>query len=377
MRRVFENSVKTAHSTSIARPCDGGVSELFRSCFCALALGFPPTAGAPEQVFRPAYFRPAGSKRTAFRFASLTLRLRPVRAWPARGSGRLIGPLGQTHGLQVRFAHPPTSPRAGKARPGFRMAYFRPAGSKRACSRFASLTLRLRPARATPARGSAWLIFALRAQNAHAPGSLRSPSDFAPRGLRPPGVPAGLFSPCGLKTHMLQVRFAHPPKCALALGLPPTAGAPEQVFRPAYFRPLGQTHGLQVRFAHPPNCAPRGLRPPGVPHGLFSPFGLKTHMLQVRWRSPSELRPVRARPARGSGRLIFARWAQNARPPGPLARTLRTSPRAGAARPGFRPVYFRPAGLKRTCSRFAPGGRGFLSGADVENRPKRGILKLM
>ena len=294
MRRVFENSVKTAHSTSIARPCDGGVSELFRSCFCALALGFPPTAGAPEQVFRPAYFRPAGSKRTAFRFASLTLRLRPVRAWPARGSGRLIGPLGQTHGLQVRFAHPPTSPRAGKARPGFRMAYFRPAGSKRACSRFASLTLRLRPARATPARGSGRLIFALRAQNAHAPGSLRSPSEMR--------------------------------TCS---GAPANGGSPRASVPAGLFSPVG------------PNA-----RPPGS------------------LRSPSELRPARATPARGSAWLIFALWAQNAHAPGPLALTLRTSPRAGAARPGFRPAYFRPLGSKRTASRSA--------GADPPNFASRG-----
>ena len=186
VRRVFENSVNAAHSTSIARPCDGGVSELFRSCFFALAMF---------------------SRRWRENIAS---------------------------------------------------------------------------------------------------------------------VPAGLFSPFGLKTH-----------------------------------------GLQVRFAHPPNCAPCGQSPPGVPHGLFSPCGLKTHDLQVRF-APLRLRPVRAWPARGSAWLIFALWAQNAHAPGPLKRTLRTAPRAGAARPGFRPA-----------SRFAPGGRGFLSGADVENRPKRGILKLM
>ena len=184
MRRVFENSVKAAHSASIARPCDGGVSELFRSCFFALAMF---------------------SRRWRENIASV-----PV-------------------GLLARWA-------------------------KRTASRFASLTLRLRPVRARPARGSGRLIFALRAQNARPPGSLRSPSDFAPCGQSPPGVPHGLFSPCGLKTHMLQVRFAHPP----------------------------------------------------------------------------------------------------------------TSPRAGVASPGF-----------RMASRFAPGGRGFLSGADVENRPKRGILKLM
>ena len=210
MRRVFENSVKAAHSTSIARPCDGGVSELFRSCFCALAMF---------------------SRQRRENIASV----------PAG----LFSPCGlKTHGLQVRFAHPPTSPRAGYARPGFRPAYFRPLGSKRTASRSAK---------------------------------------------------------------------ADPPKCALALGLPPTAGAPEQVFRPAYFRPLGQTHGLQVRFAHPPNCAPCGQSPPGVPAGLLACWAKRT----------------------------ASRFA---------SLTLRTAPRAGVARPGF-----------RMASRFAPGGRGFLS----------------
>ena len=112
-----------------------------------------------------------------------------------------------------------------------------------------------------------------------------------------------------------------------------------------------------------------------APAGLLARWAKRT---ASRFASLTlRLRPVRATPARGSGRLIFALWAQNARPPGPLKRTLRTAPRAGKARPGFRMAYFRPAGSKRTCSRFAPGGRGFLSGADVENRPKRGILKLM
>ena len=192
-----------------------------------------------------------------------------------------------------------TAPRAGKARPGFRMAYFRPAGSKRACSRSAKA----------------------------------DPPNCAPRGRGPPGVPAGLLA-LGPNA-----RPSGPLKRTLRTA--PRAGVARPGFRPAYW-PVG------------PNA-----RPPGS------------------LRSPSELRPVRARPARGSAWLIFALRAQNAHAPGPLKRTLRTAPRAGVARPGFRMAYFRPAGSKRACSRFAPGGRGFLSGADVENRPKRGILKLM
>ena len=178
MRRVFENSVKAAHSTSIARPCDGGVSELFRSCFFALAMF---------------------SRQRRENIASV----------PAG----LFSPCGlKTHGLQVRFAHPP----------------------KCALTRFA------RQRRANPASVPAGLL-ALWAKRTASRSAKADPPNCAPRGRGPPGVPAGLFSPYGLKTHMLQVRFAHPSK-----------------------------------------CAPCGRGPPGVPHGLFSPFGLKTHMLQVR-----------------------------------------------------------------------------------------------
>ena len=201
MRRVFENSVKAAHSTSIARPCDGGVSELFRSCFFALAMF---------------------SRQRRETIAS---------------------------------------------------------------------------------------------------------------------VPAGLFSPYGLKTHGLQVRFAHPSKCAL------------------------------TRFARQ-----RRANPASVPAGLLARWAKRT---ASRFASLTLRTSPRAGTARPGFRPAYWPVGPNARPPGPLKRTLRTAPRAGTARPGFRPVYFRPAGLKRTCSRFAPGGRGFLSGADVENRPKRGILKLM
>ena len=122
--------------------------------------------------------------------------------------------------------------------------------------------------------------------------------------------------------------------------------------------------------ADPPNCAPCGQSPPGVPHGLFSPCGLKTHGLQVRFAHPPNFaltrfaRQRRANPASVPAGLL-ARWAK--RTASRFASlTLRNAPRAGTARPGF-----------RMASRPAPGGRGFLSCADVENRPKRGILKLM
>ena len=166
VRRVFENSVKAAHSTSIARPCDGGVSELFRSCFFALAMF---------------------SRRWRENIASVPAGL--LALWAKRTASRSAG------------ADPP---------------------------------------------------------------------NCAPVGQSPPGVPVGLFSPCGLKTH-----------------------------------------GLQVRFAHPPNCAPCGQSPPGVPHGLFSPCGLKTHMLQVRFAHPSKCAPGgQSSPGVPAGFQVRAGWAR-------------------------------------------------------------------
>ena len=197
MRRVFENSVKTAHSTSIARPCDGGVSELFRSCFCALAMFSRQRRENIASV--PAGLLAPWAKRTASRSAKADPpKCAPCGRGPPGVPAGLFSPYGlKTHGLQVRFAHPSkcaltsfarqrranpasvpagllarwakrtasrfasltlrTSPRAGKARPGFRMAYFRPLGSKRTCSRSAKA----------------------------------DPPNFAPRGQSPPGVPAG------------------------------------------------------------------------------------------------------------------------------------------------------------------------------------------
>ena len=178
-------------------------------------------------MFRPAYWpvgpnaRPPGPLRSPFE-------MRPGRAKPARGSGRLIGPLGQTHGLQVRFAHPPkcaltrfarqrranpasvpagllarwakrtasrfasltlrTSPRAGAARPGFRMAYFRPAGSKRRASRFASLTLRTAPraGKARPGFRSAYFR-PLGSKRTASRSAGAAPPNCAPGGHGPPG----------------------------------------------------------------------------------------------------------------------------------------------------------------------------------------------
>ena len=228
-------------------------------------------------MFRPAYFRPAGSKRTTFRFASLTLRTSP-RAGAARPGFRpaYFRPAGSKR-TTFRFASLTlrNAPRAGVARPRFRPAYFRPAGSKRTTFRFASLTLRLRPVRATPARGSAWLIFALRAQNAHAPGPLKRTLRTSPRaGVARPRFRMAYFRPAGSKR--TASRFA-----SLTLRNAPRSGHARPRFRPAYW-PVGPNARPSGSLRLPSDFAPCGRGPPGVPAGVFSPCGLKTHLLQVR-----------------------------------------------------------------------------------------------
>ena len=263
MRRVFENSVKAAHSTSIARPCDGGVSELFRSCFFALAMF---------------------SRQRRENIASV----------PAG----LFSPCGlKTHGLQVRFAHPPNCAPCRRGPPGVPHGLFSPFGLKTHMLqvRFAhpsncALTRFARQRRANPASVPAGLL-APWAKRTASRSAKADPPNCAPGGRGPPGVPHGLFSPFGLKTH-----------------------------------------GLQVRFAHPSNCAPRGQSPPGVPHGLFSPCGLKTHMLQVRFAPPPNFAPVGQSPP-GVPAGLLALWAK--RTASRFASlTLRTAPRACVARPG-------------------------------------------
>ena len=365
MRRVFENSVKAAHSTSIARPCDGGVSELFRSCFCALAMFSRQRreniASVPAGLFSPYGLK---THDLQVRFAHPP-NFAPRGLRPPGVPAGLFSPCGlKTHGLQVRFAHPPKCAPGGRGPPGVPHGLFSPFGLKThgLQVRFAhpskcALTRFARQRRANPASVPAGLL-APWAKRTASRSAKADPPNCAPCRRGPPGVPAGLLARWSKRTAS---RFA-----SLTLRTAPRAGYARPGFRMAYFRPAGSKRTTsRSAGADPPNCAPRVRGPPGVPHGLFSPCGLKTHDLQVRF-APLRLRPVRAWPARGSAWLIFALWAQNAHAPGPLKRTLRTAPRAGAARPGFRPA-----------SRFAPGGRGFLSGADVENRPKRGILKLM
>ena len=316
MRRVFENSVKAAHSTSIARPCDGGVSELFRSCFFALAMFSRQRreniASVPAGLFSPCGLKTHGLQ---VRFAhpskcALTRFARQRRANPASVPAGLLARWAKRTASRFASLTLRTSPRAGYARPGFRMAYFRPAGSKRACSRFASLTLRLRPVRAWPARGSAWLIFALWAQNAHAPGPLKRTLRTSPRagaarpGFRPAYWPVGPNArPPGPLARTLRTspragaarpgfrpayfRLAGSKRTAsrfasLTLRTAPRAGKARPGFRPASFRPAGSKRtASRSAKADPPNFAPCGRGPPRVPHDAFLPCGLKTRMLQV------------------------------------------------------------------------------------------------
>ena len=322
-----------------------------------------------------------------------------------RRSGRLIGPFDPN--ARPSGASPPSqSRRATFAGPGFRPAYWalRP---KRSTSRGAVAPPSQSPRAAfSAARRSGWLIFALWAQNAQPPGA-SPPFAVAPCHLCWPRVPAGLFSPFGLKTLSLQeLRPLRPVPASLAqrsgrlifalraqnarpAGASPPSQSPRATFagpafrlaywairpkrsafrsagadpsaspcasfagpgfRLAYFRPLGSKRSAPRGFA-PFAVAPCQLCWPRVPAGLFSPFGLKTLGLQG-------LRPLRSRPvpplrAQGSGWLIFALWAQNAQPAG--ASPPSQSPRATFAGTTFRPAYFRPLGSKRSASRgFAP-----------------------
>ena len=247
MRRVFENSVKAAHSTSIARPCDGGVSELFRSCFFALAMFSRQRreniASVPAGLFSP-YGLKTHDLQVRFAHPSkcaLTRFARQRRANPASVPAGLLARWAKRTTFRFASLTLRTSPRAGAARPGFRMAYFRPASSKRTCSRFASLTLRTSP-RAGVARPGFRPAYWPVGPNARPSGSLKRTLRTAPR-----------------------------------------AGVARPGFRMTHFCPAGSKRACsRSAKADPPNCAPRGRGPPGVPAGVFSPCGLKTHLLQVR-----------------------------------------------------------------------------------------------
>ena len=164
MRRVFENSVKAAHSASIARACDGGVSELFRSCFFALAMFSRRWRENIASV--PAGLLALWAKRTASRSAGADPpNCAPVGQSPPGVPAGLFSPFGlKAHGLQVRWRGPSElRPGRAKARPGFRPAYFRPLDSKRTASRSAGA----------------------------------DPPNCAPCGRGPPGVPAGFQARAG------------------------------------------------------------------------------------------------------------------------------------------------------------------------------------
>ena len=92
---------------------------------------------------------------------------------------------------------------------------------------------------------------------------------------------------------------------------------------------------------------------PGLRRAYFRPVDSKRSAYRDADAPPPQAYSLRLRPepptaVRGYGRLIFALWAQNARPTGALpSASLRTA----NGGPGLRPAYFRPVGSKRAAFR--------------------------
>ncbi len=151
----------------------------------------------------------------------------------------------------------------------------------------------------------------LRRAYLHPPGSKRSayrgaPLGFAPNRQRRFGVTTGLL---GLSLKRGASRSFAPCRLSVARGY----GGLIFALWTQNAQPTG-TLTRPLRRRTPFGFAPNRHRRRGVSTGLFSSSGLKTRGLQ-------ELRSLRLRPepppaVRGYGRLIFALWAQNARPSG-------------------------------------------------------------
>ena len=141
--------------------------------------------------------------------------------------------------------------------------------------------------------------------NAHASGSLRSPSVCAPK------CSFGTFRCSNGRGKLRSPLAAHRP----------TFGAP--VFRRAYW--LRQTLRLQARFAHPPSThrnAPSEHS--GVPHGLLGSESTPCSLIPNA-HAPGSLRsPFGAAPNRLFELLRCSQWAGEASlPPAPLSPTTR------------------------------------------------------
>ena len=246
--------------------------------------GLRPPSQSPRATFagpgfRPAYFSPFGLKTLSLQ----ELRpLRPVPASLAQRSGRLIFALRAQNARPAGASPPSQSPRATFAGPAFRLAYWaiRP---KRSASRSAGADPSASPCASFAGPGFRLAYF-------RPLGSKRSaPRGFAPFAVAPcqlcwPRVPAGLFSPFGLKTLGLQglrplrsrpvpplraqgsgwLIFALWAQNAQPAGASPPSQSPRATFagtafRPAYFRPLGSKRSASRGFAPFAGC-PRSLR---------------------------------------------------------------------------------------------------------------------
>ena len=178
-------------------------------------------------VFRSAYF-PKRVHRTLFS-KTHDLQVRFAHPPNCAPSYRFFVLFSKTHDLQVRFAHPPNCAPSYRFFVLFRSAYF-PSPHRIGFSSCSGVPHGLFCAEVPPG---------LLLQNAHAPGSLRSPSEL---------------------------RTALPFLCAFPVGLF-SVSAPNQLFKllrcSAWLIQLRQRTALSPlkrscfsRFAHPPNPAP-------------------------------------------------------------------------------------------------------------------------
>ena len=238
-----------------------------------------------------------------------TLRSRAVPALRARRSGRLIGPFGPN------------------ARPPGPLAR----------------TLRSRAVRPFRPPGVPVGLLGHSAQTLDLQGRCRAPCAVALCQLRWPRVPAGLFSPFGLKTLGLQ-------------GLRPLRSRPVPAL-------LAQGSGWLIFALWAQNAQPPGASPPSQsPRATFAGPAFRLAYWAVRPKrsafrgavAPPSPSPCASFAGPGFRPAYWAIRPKRSASRGAVAPPSQ-APHASFAGPAFRLAYFRPLGSKRSASRgFAP-----------------------